>query len=149
MVGSQHGCRPVCGVVMSIWAIICEEFFQTTDQDVLNEVAVRVLKKTMRFFVVFFYPLSQCARGWQQRVGLLLSIGPNTVALNCRLFQHQLAFKGVEPDLHSVLNTALTAVNLVKLRLQCFCLFGQLCVEKDAGHDGTASSLSSWMAVEN
>ena len=51
------------------------------------------------------------------------------------LHRQSLASKGMEPDLHSVLNTAVAAVNFVKSRALQSRLFGQLCREMDAGHD--------------
>uniref|UniRef100_A0A3B4ZRM2 HAT C-terminal dimerisation domain-containing protein n=1 Tax=Stegastes partitus TaxID=144197 RepID=A0A3B4ZRM2_9TELE len=60
---------------------------------------------------------------------------PKVMATRCMLHRQALASKGMEPDLHSVLNTVVTAVNFVKSRALQSCLFGQLCREMDAGHD--------------
>lgn len=57
------------------------------------------------------------------------------MASHCMLHQQALASKDMEPDLYSVLNTAVTAVNFVKSRALQLRLFGQLCREMDAGHD--------------
>ena len=51
------------------------------------------------------------------------------------LHRQALDSKGMEPDLHSVLNTAVAAVHFVKSRALQSRLFRQLCREMDAGHD--------------
>ena len=63
------------------------------------------------------------------------SVSPRIMATHCMLHQQALASKDMEPDLHSVLNTAVTEVNFVKSReLQSY-LFGRLCLDINAGHD--------------
>ncbi|XP_057191418.1 SCAN domain-containing protein 3-like [Triplophysa rosa] len=63
------------------------------------------------------------------------SVNPRIMATHCMLQRQALASKDMEPDLHSVLNTAVTAVNFVKSRALQSRLFGQLCRDMDAGHD--------------
>ncbi|CAK6977529.1 SCAN domain-containing protein 3-like [Scomber scombrus] len=63
------------------------------------------------------------------------SVNPRIMATHCMLHRQALASKDMEPDLHSVLNTAVTAVNFVKSRALQSRLFGQLCRDMDAGHD--------------
>ena len=73
-----------------------------------------------------------------QKSGVIVQIkavNPKAMATHCMLHRQALASKGMEPDLHSVLNTVVTAVNFVKSRALQSRLFGQLCREMDAGHD--------------
>lgn len=44
------------------------------------------------------------------------AVDPNIAAMHCMLHQQVLASKGMEPELHFVLNTVVTSVNYVKSR---------------------------------
>ncbi|KAK7886202.1 hypothetical protein WMY93_025823 [Mugilogobius chulae] len=60
-------------------------------------------------------------------VAQIKSVNPNIIAMHCMLHGQALAAKDMEPVLHSVLNTAISAVNFVKSRPLQSRLFGQLC----------------------
>ncbi|XP_077100002.1 SCAN domain-containing protein 3-like [Siphateles boraxobius] len=68
-------------------------------------------------------------------VARIKAVNPRVKSVHCMLHRQALASKGMEPDLHFVLSTAVTAVNFVKSRALQSRLFGQLCREMDAGHD--------------
>ena len=68
-------------------------------------------------------------------IARIKAVNPNVKSVHCMLHWQALASKGMEPDLHSVLNTAVAAVHFVKSREMQSRLFGQLCREMDAGHD--------------
>ena len=68
-------------------------------------------------------------------IARIKAVNPNVKSVHCMLHRQSLASKGMEPDLHSVLNTAVAAVHFVKSRALQSRLFGQLCLEMDAGHD--------------
>ena len=68
-------------------------------------------------------------------VARIKAVNPKVKSVHCMLHRQALASKGMEPDLHFVLSTAVTAVNFVKSRALQSRLFGQLCREMDAGHD--------------
>ncbi|CAL9683899.1 unnamed protein product [Knipowitschia caucasica] len=68
-------------------------------------------------------------------VARVKSVNPNIIATHCMLHRQALAAKDMDPDLHSVLNTAVSAVNFVKSRALQSRLFGQLCRDMDAEHD--------------
>ncbi|XP_041837799.1 SCAN domain-containing protein 3-like [Melanotaenia boesemani] len=63
------------------------------------------------------------------------SANPRIITTHCMLHRQALASKDMGPDLNSVLNAAVTAVNFVKSRALQSRLFGQLCRDMDAGHD--------------
>lgn len=62
-------------------------------------------------------------------VALIKAVNPRVKSVHCMLHRQALASKGMEPDLHFVLSTAVTAVNFVKSRALQSRLFGQLCRE--------------------
>ncbi|CAL9700169.1 unnamed protein product [Knipowitschia caucasica] len=68
-------------------------------------------------------------------VARVKSVNPNIIATHCMLHRQALAAKDMDPDLHSVLNTAVSAVNFVKSRALQSRLFGQLCRDMDAEHE--------------
>lgn len=68
-------------------------------------------------------------------IAQIKTVNPKIMATHWMLHRQALASKSMGPDLHSVLNTAVTAVNCVKSRALQSRLFGQLCREMDAGHD--------------
>ncbi|KAK7918919.1 hypothetical protein WMY93_010203 [Mugilogobius chulae] len=68
-------------------------------------------------------------------VARIKSVNPNIIATHCMLHRQALAAKDMEPALHSVLNTTISAVNFVKSRPLQSRLFGQLCRDMDAEHD--------------
>ena len=49
-------------------------------------------------------------------IARIKAVNPKVMATHCMLHRQALACKGMEPDLHSVLNTVVTAVNSVKSR---------------------------------
>ncbi|KAK7886615.1 hypothetical protein WMY93_026236 [Mugilogobius chulae] len=57
-------------------------------------------------------------------VAQIKSVNPNIIAMHCMLHGQALAAKDMEPVLHSVLNTAISAVNFVKSRPLQSRLFG-------------------------
>lgn len=64
-------------------------------------------------------------------IAQIKTVNPKIMATHCKLHRQALASKRMGPDLHSVLNTAVTAVNFVKSRALQSRLFGQLCREMD------------------
>ncbi|XP_035291749.1 zinc finger BED domain-containing protein 5-like [Anguilla anguilla] len=68
-------------------------------------------------------------------IARIKAVNPKVMAMHCMQHQQALASKGMEPDIHFVLNTVVTTVHFVKSRALQSHLFGQLCREMGAGHD--------------
>uniref|UniRef100_A0A667WR08 DUF4371 domain-containing protein n=1 Tax=Myripristis murdjan TaxID=586833 RepID=A0A667WR08_9TELE len=68
-------------------------------------------------------------------IARIKAVNPKVIATHCMLHRQALASKDMEPDLHSVLNTVVTAVNFVKSRALQTRLFAKLCKEMGADHD--------------
>ena len=68
-------------------------------------------------------------------VARIKAVNPTLIATHCMIHRQALASKSMAPELHSVLNTVVTAVNFIKSRALQSRLFGQLCKEMGATHD--------------